>query len=130
MGKADLGMCECGIEEERVRHFLFQSPQWLGPRRALYEALGERRSDLSYALGGWSGRIERRTGREIGGSKEKMETDITAIRAVIQFVKATQRPQPRKITGSEEDEYGREGGEEEEDGVGGEEGSNAWNLNA
>lgn len=74
-----------------MRYFLFQYSQWAGPRQALQEALGNRRSDLSCALGGWSGRMDKRTGKLIDGSEEKLKPDITAIRAVIQFVKATQR---------------------------------------
>jgi hypothetical protein len=108
MGKAGLRMCECGTGEETVRHFLFQCPQWAGPRRALQEALGERQSDLSYALGGWSGRTERRTGKEIDGSNARWKPDITAISSVIQFVKATRRLQPQTTTRSVEEEYGRE----------------------
>ena len=61
--RAGSARCQCGAEEESVRHFLFQCPRWIEARRTLQEVLGERRGDLSYALGGWSGRVERRTGR-------------------------------------------------------------------
>jgi hypothetical protein len=52
--------------------------------------------------------MDRRTGTLIDGSKEKWKPDITAIRAVIEFVKATQRLQPQTISRVEEEE-GREG---------------------
>lgn len=44
--------------------------------------LGDRRSDLSYALGGWSGRIERRTGKYVDGNRDQWNPDIVAIKAV------------------------------------------------
>jgi hypothetical protein len=50
-----------------------------------------------------SGRIERRSRKEIDGSEAKQKPDITAIKAVIQFVKATQRLQPQTITDNEEE---------------------------
>jgi hypothetical protein len=78
-------------QEETVRHFLLQCPQWSAHRRALREALGERRGDLSFVLDGWSYRIERRTGKQADGGKEKWKPDMAAIKAAIQFVKATER---------------------------------------
>lgn len=69
----------------------------------LQEALGERRSDFSYALGGWSGQIKRGKGKEVDRSKAKWKPDISATKAVIQFVKATQRLQPWLTTRSEEE---------------------------
>ncbi|KAH8798640.1 hypothetical protein F5884DRAFT_656509, partial [Xylogone sp. PMI_703] len=81
----------CGVEEETVRHFVFQCLQWAEQRQALREILGERMGDLSYALGGWSGRLDRRTEEQVDGSKEKWKPNINTIKAVIQFVKATGR---------------------------------------
>jgi hypothetical protein len=52
--------------------------------------------DLSYALGGWSGRIERRTGRHVDGNRYRWKPEIIATKAVIQFVKATGRLQPQQ----------------------------------
>lgn len=89
--KADSTRCQCGAEEETVRHFLFQCLQSSEPRRVLQEALGERRGDLSFALGGWSGRGKTRTGKQVDGSKEKWKPHMTAIKAVIHFVKETER---------------------------------------
>jgi hypothetical protein len=87
---ADTTRCECGADEESVRHFLFQCPQWMGPRQTLQGVLWDRRGDLSYALGGWSGRMDTRTVKLIDGSEEKWKPDIGVIRAVIQLVKATE----------------------------------------
>lgn len=41
--------------------------------QALQEALGDLGSDLSYALGGWSGRFKRRAGKLADGKQRKME---------------------------------------------------------
>jgi ribonuclease HI len=113
--RADSTVCQCGAEEETVRHFLFQCPQWSAHRRALQEALGERRGDLSFALGGWSGRIERRTGKQVDGSKEKWKPDMAALKAVIQFVKATERLQSQVVPREEEGEERGEGQREVEE---------------
>ncbi|RFU26788.1 hypothetical protein B7463_g9554, partial [Scytalidium lignicola] len=112
--RAESARCQCGVEEETVRHFVFQCPQWTEQRQALREILGERMGDLSYALGGWSGRINRRTRKQIDGSKEKWKPNINAIKAVIQFVKATGRFQSQMaVRGEGENEASREGAEAE-----------------
>jgi hypothetical protein len=48
-------------------------------------------TDLSYALGGWSGRRDHRTQRELDGPKEEWKPNMAVLKAVIKFVKATQR---------------------------------------
>ncbi|KFZ24391.1 hypothetical protein V502_01148 [Pseudogymnoascus sp. VKM F-4520 (FW-2644)] len=94
--RAASAACLCGAEAETVSHFLFHCSLWDSPRQELQQVLGDRRSDLSYALGGWSGRIERRTGRHVDGNRDRWKPEITAIKAVIQFVKATGRLQPQQ----------------------------------
>jgi hypothetical protein len=94
--RADSAACLCGAEAETVSHFLFHCSLWDSPRQELQQVLGDRRSDLSYALGGWSGRIERRTGKHFDGNRDQWKPKITAIKAVIQFVKATGRLQPQQ----------------------------------
>ena len=66
--RADSAACSCGAEAETVSHFLFHCPLWHSPRQELQQVLSDRRRDLSYALGGWSGRIERRTGKHVDGN--------------------------------------------------------------
>jgi hypothetical protein len=55
--------------------------------------------------------MEKRTGKEIDGSKEWWKPDITAIRAVIQFVKATGRFQSQSAPRVDEEDEER--GDEE-----------------
>jgi hypothetical protein len=52
--------------------------------------------------------VERRTGKEIDGSKERWKPDTTAIRAVIQFVKATGRFESQRAIAVEEEREERE----------------------
>jgi hypothetical protein len=59
---------------------------WL-PSTSTTEALGEQRGDLSFAVSGRSGRIERRTGKQVYGFEEMWKPDMTDIKAAIQFVK-------------------------------------------
>jgi hypothetical protein len=88
--------CSCGAEAETLSHFLSNCPLWDSPRQELQQVLGDRRSDLSYALGEWSGRIERRTGKHVDGNRDQWKPEIMAIKAVIQFVKATGKLQPQQ----------------------------------
>jgi hypothetical protein len=64
-------------------------------------------------LGGWSGRIERRTGKQVDASKEKWKPDMKAIKAVIQFVKAAERLQWQVVPRVEEKDEESGGGEME-----------------
>lgn len=83
--------CECGAEQETVQHFLFQCQQWAEQMIPLQQALGDRGTDLAFALGGWSGRTDRTTGRYIDGRKENSKPNTAVLKAVIKFVKATGR---------------------------------------
>jgi hypothetical protein len=47
-------------------------------------------------------RIERRTGKQVDGSKERWKPDMTAIKAVIQFVKPTERLKSQATPRAEE----------------------------
>jgi len=62
----------------------------------MQQVLGDGRSDLSSALGGWSGHIERRTGKYVDGNRDQWNPDIVAIKAVLRFVKAKGRFQPQE----------------------------------
>jgi len=99
-------MCICNTGIETVQHFLFYCPKWTDKRRSFRETMGERWGDLAYALGGWSGRMNRGTRKLIDGPKEKWKPDVRGIKAVIQFVKATGRFQPKAATAEEVGEAG------------------------
>jgi hypothetical protein len=86
--------------------YLFHCPQWRDQQNRLREAMGDRWGDLEYALGGWSGRLERGT-KPVDGPKERWKPKLVVLRAVIQYVKVTQRFRPRTLA------EGREEAEEE-----------------
>jgi ribonuclease HI/exonuclease III len=90
--------CSCGSASESTAHFLFHCPNWAEPRKLLRDKLGTRWADLSYALGGWSGRfLPGTTSRFIDGPKEKWKPNIEVLRAVISFVKVTRRFEPNGV---------------------------------
>jgi hypothetical protein len=64
-------------------------------RNKLREAMADRWGDLAYALGGWSERKDRRTGKFVDGARERWKPNMKVLRAVIQYVKDTKRFQPR-----------------------------------
>jgi hypothetical protein len=55
----------------------------------------DRWGDLAYALGGWSGRTDRETGKPIDGLKRRWKPNVKVLKAVIQYVKTTKRFQPK-----------------------------------
>ena len=59
--------------------------------------MADRWGDLAYALGGWSGRRDRRTNQSVDGAREKWKPNIKVLRAVIQYVKDTRRFQPKAV---------------------------------
>jgi hypothetical protein len=95
IGVENSAMCIYNSEIETVQHFLFYCPRWIDKRRSFRETMEERWRDLAYALEGWSRRINRGTGKLVDRPKEKWKPDIKVIKVVIQFVKATERFQPR-----------------------------------
>ena len=80
---------------ESVQHFLFYCPKWRNERTKLREAMADRWGDLAYALGGWSGRRDRRNSRFVDGPREKWKPNLKIIKATIQFVIKTKRFQPK-----------------------------------
>jgi hypothetical protein len=51
-GIVDSAKCECGNDEETVRHVILSCPQWAEARRVLRAAAGDRWGDVPYLLGG------------------------------------------------------------------------------
>jgi ribonuclease HI len=90
IGAVESEMCQCGREAETVRHFLFRCPRWRTKRDELQLASLPRWGDHAYCVGAWS---ERRghNGQYVNGAKEKWKPDLSVIKKVLNFVKATQR---------------------------------------
>jgi ribonuclease HI/exonuclease III len=110
IGVEESTTCACGTSEETIPHFLFYCRNWVQERAALRVAAGERWADLAYMLGGWSGRQDKLTTKHVDGPKRLWKPNMTVIRAVIQFVKATWRFQPKALVEEEgEDRRGRGG---------------------
>ena len=84
-----------------ISFFSMRSMGWT--KTTIQEALRDQRSDVSYALGGWSERMGRGTRKLIDGSKEQCKPNIRAISAIIQFVKVTEPLQPQILSGMEEE---------------------------
>jgi hypothetical protein len=57
--------------------------------------MADRWGDLAYALGGRSGRRDRRNGRFVDGPREKWKRNLKIIKAMVQFVMKTGRFQPK-----------------------------------
>ncbi|CAD0029207.1 unnamed protein product [Aureobasidium pullulans] len=87
---ADTDKCECGMTET-VLHFLFLCPRWRNERQEMRSAHGSRYCDLSYALGGYS--IHEENGKKVDGEKDRWQPDVNAVKATIEFAKATGRLQ-------------------------------------
>lgn len=87
---ADTDKCECGMTET-VSHFLFLCPRWRNERQEMRLAHGSRYCDLSYALGGYS--IHEENGKKVDGEKDRWQPDVNAVKATIEFAKATGRLQ-------------------------------------
>jgi hypothetical protein len=52
---------------------------------------GEREGDLSYLLGGWGKQKEATTVKLEDGEKNKWKSDITVVKATVQFLQETAR---------------------------------------
>jgi hypothetical protein len=78
--------CDCGVLET-VQHFLFLCPLWRQQRQGMRAAHGSRYCNISYALGGYSDHKE--NGKIVDGEKDKWKPDWNAVKATIEFAKAT-----------------------------------------
>ena len=66
--------------------------------------MADRWGDLTYALGGWSGRRDRGTDQYVDGAREKWKPNTKVVKAVIHFVMATKRFQPRAVAAEDIEE--------------------------
>jgi ribonuclease HI len=103
IGVEESAACTCGARIESVFHFLFHCPKWRDEQSNLQKTMAEvdRWADLAYALGGWSGRKDRGTDRFVDGPRERWKPNMKVLKAVIQYVKATGRFQPRAVMSEE-----------------------------
>jgi ribonuclease HI len=91
IGVANDAKCLCGLNDETISHIICVCPLWAEHRKALRIAAGERGGDLSYLLGGWGKRKDATTGKLIDGEKNKWKSDITVVKATVQFLQETGR---------------------------------------
>jgi hypothetical protein len=61
----------------------------------LQQIMADRWEDLAYAIGGWSERKDRRTGKFVDGPCERWEPGRKVLKAVIQYVEDTKRFRPK-----------------------------------
>lgn len=115
IGPEESTTCACGTSNETIPHFLFYYSNWVQERAALRVAAGERWADLAYMLGEWSGRQDQSTRKYIDGPRKLWKPDMTVTRAVIQFVKAIGRFQPKAVVEEEDGIVEEEEGEEQEE---------------
>ena len=87
IGAAESAQCECGANEESVKHYLFTCRRWDRERAELRARWPNKIGDLSFFLGG------RRAGEEERG----WHPDITAVRATAAFTKATARLEVKAV---------------------------------
>lgn len=85
IGAVISNVCSCGREEETVDHFLFKCNRWSRQRQTLRREGPTRWGDISYYLGGWSGR------EQLDGSKDKWSPNLDTVKATIAFARATKR---------------------------------------
>jgi hypothetical protein len=88
---AEDDQCECGTASDTVRHLLFACEKWQAERATLRQELQQRWGDLSYMLGGWNAWVDRNTGKTLDGKKELWRPNISIVKAVIKFVKLTEK---------------------------------------
>jgi len=84
-------ICECGKGKEDIQHLLVRCEVWKGERRLLREVAGERYSDISFLLGGWSARRVWYTGQPIDGERAKWKPNLQVVKAAVEFMQKTGR---------------------------------------
>jgi len=85
---AESNLCECGAFES-VPHFLFACQRWKDERQNMKTAHGNRYSNLSFALGGYSN--FERNGERVDGEISKWKPNWEAVKATIALARATGR---------------------------------------
>jgi hypothetical protein len=81
IGASETDQCPCGQATESIKHFLFRCTRWNEQRRQLFRETNTRRGCLSYFLGG----------RSPSDRESDWAPNMSAVRATIKYVKATER---------------------------------------
>lgn len=79
-------ICDCDVNIETVRHFLFTYKRWDGQRTEMRTKWSDRMSNLSFFLRG-------RAAKEVA---DEWRPDLAAVRAAIRYAKATGRLKPEE----------------------------------
>ncbi len=96
IGAAVTNMCiQCG-KPETVKHYLLQCHRWDDLRAELIAKAGNRASDLSFLLGGWTDAKDAK-GNLINGNKEKWKPDCSVISATLSYIRRTGRLDTEEI---------------------------------
>ena len=91
MRVADSAMCECGHDDETIRHVILECPRWVAERSTLKQEVGPRWGDMAFLLGAWTPRQDFLTGKYINGPRDKWKPSLDAVRATLRFMAATGR---------------------------------------
>jgi hypothetical protein len=92
IGAAESAECECGTAVETVKHFLFRCPRWDRQRMGLVQRTETRRGCAGFFLGG-----KRRR------DPADWKPDMAAVRATLQYAKATGRLEAQRDATQGED---------------------------
>ena len=90
-----------------MRHFLYTCPRWRDQRTALREAHGPRFSDISFAVGGYSARLD--------SDPKNWTPDKEAMMATVRFAMATKRLTREEHSTQEEERVASDDEDDEAD---------------
>lgn len=82
--------CECGHDEETVRHVILSRTRWAEARKELRVAAGDRSGDGTFLLGGWGTRKDGKR-QSLDGPREKWRSNLEVVEATIRFLEQTGR---------------------------------------
>lgn len=87
IGAEDSDLCECG-QKETVKHVLLDCRRWNAERRELRMSMRDisRWGDVSFLLGGWSGRKDPAE-KYVDGEAASWKPNLGAVKATIDFAK-------------------------------------------
>ena len=87
IGRAESDLCPCGSASETIKHFLFRCSLWNQQRLQLFKDTRPRNGNLSYCVGG-----------KTPADSPEWAPDMKAVRATINFARATGRLQQQQLT--------------------------------
>ena len=80
IGHANTAMCNCGLAEETIAHYLFDCAQWEKEREEMMRGRKEKSGSLSFFLGG-----------KEPNDGDAWKPNMKAVRATIKFAIETKR---------------------------------------